>query len=474
MKTIKNYIAIDCGNSSLRVVCGTYTGQKIETNLVHQVENEQIFVNGYYYWDILKLYNEILKGIRKAYKEFGEINSIGISTWGIDFALVGKSGQMLANPLCYRNQIGRIILDRLSENEKIMLFRETGISEHPMNTLYQLLGIREFFPELFKNGMRLLLIPDLLAWMLTGAMRSERSIASTTQMFDMRFNQYSQTILDYFKIPEYLFSPAIKHGESYGLIHSEIADCIGIQQCPVVCVPSHDTASAVVSIPTQEKQFAFISSGTWSLIGTELQSPIIDLKVREAGYTNEGGAFSSITLLKNSAGMFILQNIRAEFEKEGFTYSWEDLVALAEKRTKDAYIFDPNSTEFFKPNNMTEAIRNNLEQHYGCKNISRDILVASAYASLAQSYKNAINSLEKLTGAFFKNVHVVGGGCRNSYLNQLTANLLDKIVIAGPDEATSMGAIGIQILRENPEMDLAQLRKLIWDSIQISKFEPIV
>ncbi len=193
-----------------------------------------------------------------------------------------------------------------------------------MNTLYQLLGVREFLPEFYEKADRLLLIPDLFAWMLTGAMRSERTIASTTQMCDMRSGAYSRTVLDYFGLPASLFSPAIAHGEVYGLLRPELADSMGIPPCPVVCVPSHDTASAVVSVPADEARFAFISSGTWSLIGTEIEAPLITPEVRAAGFTNEGGLAGTITLLKNSAGMFILQNIKTELEAEGGTLGWRN------------------------------------------------------------------------------------------------------------------------------------------------------
>lgn len=465
----RHYVAIDCGNSSLRVVCGTFDGRKIDTRLVHQVANDPVCVNGLYYWDILRLFRELQYGIRKVKQEFGDIASIGISTWGIDFALLGSSGQMLGNPLCYRNHLGATMLSGLSEEEKFELFLETGICEHPMNTLYQLLGVRKFLPELYEKADRLLLIPDLFTWMLTGAKRSESSIASTTQMCDMRNGAYSDAVLRHFGIPSSLFSPAIAHGEVYGTLRPDLAESLGVAACPVVCVPSHDTASAVVSVPADEDRFAFISSGTWSLIGTELQSPLIRPEVRVAGFTNEGGINGSITLLKNSAGMFILQNIKAELEAEGQELEWEDLVAMAERNSHEALYFDPNSPDFYKPESMLEAIRANLG---GMKSLSLEQIVASAYLSLARSYQSAVIDLEKLTGREFKKVHIIGGGCRNTFLNQNTADLLGKTVAAGPDEATSLGNIGVQVIRENPGMSLGDLRRILKGSVMVSEFHP--
>lgn len=464
----RQHIAIDCGNSSMRVVSGTFDGRKIKTNLVLQVSNDPVCVNGLYYWDILRLFYEMQEGVRKARREFGEIASIGVSTWGIDFALLGPSGQMLGNPLCYRNPLGAAMLSRLSEEEKSSLFLETGICEHPMNTLYQLLGLRQFLPELYAKADRLLLVPDLFVWMLTGVMRSEPTIASTTQMCDMRDGAYSKAVLDRFGISSSLFPPMIAHGEVYGLLRPELAENMGIDPCPVVCVPSHDTASAVVSVPADEDSFAFISSGTWSLIGTEIERPLITPAVRAAGFSNEGGVEGSVTLLKNSAGMFILQNIKAELEAEGTRLDWGDLVAMAERHPGEALRFDPNHPDFYKPESMIDAIR----RHLGEAALSREQIVASAYLSLAQSYRLAVNDLEVLTGRNFNKVHIIGGGCRNAFLNQMTANLLGKTITAGPDEATSLGNIGVQLMRENPGMGLRDLRRILKRSVVVNEFKP--
>ena len=475
MSEMRNYLAIDCGNSSIRIVCGSFDGENLETRLIHQVANEPICVNGLFFWDILGLFRELQRGVRKTAREVGEIASIGISTWGIDFALVGASGQMLSNPLCYRNSLGAKVLSRLSEDEKAMLFEETGICEHPMNTLYQLLGIREFLPELYEKAERLLLIPDLFAWMLTGAMRSESSIASTTQMRDMRSGAYSKTVLDYFGLSRSLFPAPIPHGEVYGLLSPDLAASLGVPSCPIVCVPSHDTAAAVVSVPAEGGRFAFISSGTWFLVGTEIEAALVSPEVRAAGFTNEGGVFNTITLLKNSAGMFILQNIKAELEAEGRELSWEEMVTMAKAYKGKVPLFDPNHPDFFKPASMIEAIRRHLAKHVpeaSEREGAQALIVASAYQSLAWSYRMAVTDLERLTGTEFDKVHIVGGGCRNAYLNQITADLLGKTVTAGPDEATSLGTIGIQIMREQPGMRLSDLRALLKSVTTVNEYLP--
>jgi len=250
---IKNYVAFDCGNSSIRVLSGLFDGERIETELVHQVPNEAVKVNGIFYWDILYIFRELQRGLQKCYLEFGPVESVGISTWGIDFGLLGESQQLLGNPLCYRNTFGEIILNTLSQKEKEKLFNATGILEHSMNSLYQLIGIKEYLPEYYKEAKQLLLIPDLLAWLFTGRICGEPTIASTTQILNMRDWTYSSEVINHFNLNDSLLPPLTKHGDVYGDLKLDIADFLKINVCPFVSVPSHDTASAVVSVPAERE-----------------------------------------------------------------------------------------------------------------------------------------------------------------------------------------------------------------------------
>ena len=465
------HVAFDCGNSSIRVVAGTFDGESIETHVVHQVPNETISVNGLEYWDILDIFRELQRGLKKVHQEFGAIDSVGIATWGIDFGLIGKSGQILGNPLCYRNGLGREMLGRLTAAQNDALFDATGIPGHPMNTLYQILGVREFLPELFGAADKLLLIPELLAWLFTGAMRGESSIGSTTQMMDMRDKTWSAAVMDRFGIPRGLLPEPIGHGGSIGMLRQSLADELRMPPCEFLCVPSHDTASAVVSVPSAEDGFLFISSGTWSLIGCEIREPLIDAATRRFGFANEGGAFDTITLLKNSAGMHILQNIKNEMEEEKGSVGWDDLVIMAERYDGDVPVFDPNDPAFYNPPRMTDAIQEYVAKRGGLSGpMSAPELVASAYTSLACSYRKAIDDIEAVTGRKRDAVHIVGGGCRNEYLNRMTAELTCKAVIAGPDEATSIGNLGVQVMAREPGMDLAGMRRIIRNSQRIKTF----
>jgi sugar (pentulose or hexulose) kinase len=302
-------------------------------------------------------------------------------------------------------------------------------------------------------------------------MRGESSIDSTTQMLDMRDKRWSGRILDRFGIQRSLFPEPISHGQSYGMLRKSIADQLRMPPCEFLCVPSHDTASAVVSVPTDHDHFLFISSGTWSLIGSELHAPIIDDHVRECGFANEGGAFDTITFLKNSAGMHILQNIKSELEEEKGKVYWDDLVVMAERYDGDVPVFDPNDPVFFNPPSMIGAI-NEYVIGTGARScaLSAQELVASAYTSLACSYRNAVEDIEAITGTTHDSIHIVGGGCRNEYLNRMTAELTCKHMIAGPDEATSMGNLGIQIMGRDKSLDLVGIRGIIGESQRIKRF----
>lgn len=467
METKKNYVAFDCGNSSIRVMAGLYDGRKIELRRVHQLPNEAIHVNGIFYWDILYIFRELQLGLKKAYLEYGPVESAGISTWGIDFGLIGKSGQLLGNPLCYRNAFGETALQEISEANKYKTFMATGIMDHPMNSLYQLIGIKKCLPEYYKEAQWLLLMPDLLAWLFTGSICGESSIASTTQILDMRNETYASQVIDLYHLNGSLFPAFIRHGESCGHLKQDIARALKINSFPFVSIASHDTASAVVSVPTQAKNFLFISSGTWSLIGTQLEDPIINRDVYTQGFSNEGGALGTITFLKNSTGMHILQNIKKEMEQGGRNYDWEEIVSLANACKTRVPVFNPNDTLFFNPQDMSTAICK-----YTKKDLAIEEVLASAYLSLACSYRDGIEKIEKLTQKTYPVIHIVGGGCKNNHLNQLTADITGKTVIAGPEDATSLGNIGLQLKRNKPDIDLLQIKKILMASISVQSFIP--
>jgi rhamnulokinase len=321
MRDTKNNIhmvAFDCGNSSIRVVSSIFDGDKFITEVIHQEANQMIKVKDLYYWDVENIYTELLKGLQKAYRLNGDIHSIGICTWGVDFGLIDSRGHLMENPLSYRNTIGQDSLNEMSEEDLEFMFFHSGIQNNRINSFYQLIGMKKNFPQTVESANSILMMPDLLAYMFTGIKHTEYSIASTAQWLDVKKSVYSQEILDKWGLKNIHFPPIVEHGSMIGTIKSSITDACSINEnIPVICVPSHDTAAAVVSVPAEDEKFLFISSGTWSLIGTELSQPIISKKVYELDFANEGGAFKTITLLKNSAGMHIIQNIKKKWSAAG-------------------------------------------------------------------------------------------------------------------------------------------------------------
>ena len=461
-------VGFDCGNSSIRTVIGIFDGESINFEIIEQVPNRGITVNGVDFWDILHIFDSMQKGLKAAENRHGRIDSAGITTWGIDFGMLGKSGQLLGNPLCYRNVFGVNGLESTPEDMKKQLFDLSGIQNHPMNSLYQLIGIRKMMPEYYDTAEDILFIPDLLNYMFTGKKGTENTIASTSQLLDMRTHDFCNEIFRITDLDISMFHPVIPHGNERGVIHKSITDYLEIEsRMPFISVPSHDTASAVVSVPAEDDNFVFISSGTWSLIGTELDRPIINDKVYDHSFANEGGAAGTITLLKNSAGMHILQNIKNELEQiHSRRFEWPELISMAGKPGLSVSLYDPNHHSLYNPDKMIDAV----SALTGEKDIER--ILASAFISLACSYREAILDLEDICGYRFSAVHIIGGGARNQYLNQLTADITGKTVIAGPEEATSLGVLAAQLLYHLPGSDLKSIRKIVSKGIETKSCIP--
>lgn len=461
-------VGFDCGNSSVRTVIGFYDGSSVSSEVILQVPNRAITVNGVDFWDILNIFESMQSGMKAAENKYGKIDSVGISTWGIDFGMLGKSGQLLGNPLCYRNNFGVKGLESVDDAAKKQLFDLSGIQNHPMNSMYQLIGIRDMLPEYYETAEDVLFIPDLLNYMFTGEKGTENTIASTSQLLDMRTQDYCDKIFQVTNLDRSMFHPVVPHGKERGIMLDSIAKHLEMESTmPFISVPSHDTASAVVSVPATEDNFIFISSGTWSLIGTELDAPIINDKVYNHSFANEGGAADTITLLKNSAGMHILQNVKNELEQlNNRKFEWPELISTASGAGLTAAPYDPNHTSLYNPDKMIDAIT----ALSGEKEIDR--ILVSSFISLACSYREAIADLEDICGHGFDAVHIIGGGSRNAYLNQLTADITGKPVITGPEEATSLGTIAAQVLYHDPSSTLKTVRKAVAKGIETGTFTP--
>lgn len=466
-------IALDCGNSSFRTVAGIYRDGKIESRVLDQIPNGTVKAGDYYYWDILNIFGKFKESLKKAVKQY-HIESVGICTWGVDFALFDGEGHMLQNPLCYRNTIGERYLEELSAGDREELFFETGILCDKINSVYMLSGMKELFPSIYKAADKCLMIPDILNYFLTGEMVNEPSELSTTQLMDSGTGQISAAVCEKMGIDKKLFARIGRHGERIGSVRRDILKEIGADyEIPVICVPSHDTASAVAAIPVREKNFGFISSGTWSLIGTELDEPVRDRSVMDAGLTNEAGAFGTITLLKNSAGMFVVNLLKKEYETEkGEKVSWEEISKMAEKCSRRENV-DLNSPDFFNPFSMSKALWNCLKEKTSVgENMDWGLLFRTFYESLAAAYGETIREIEKATGKELENVYIVGGGSASRILLRLMSEQIGKPIVVCYGESTSMGNLAVQVKYSHPEYTLKDLRSIIRNSYRTEVIKP--
>ncbi len=467
-------VGFDCGNSSVRTVLGTFDGDNLDIEVISQVPNYTVRAGGYDYWDILYLFEQMQQGLKKAVTAAGgAVDSAGISTWGIDFGLFGPSGQLLSNPLCYRNTLGSKGLETLDSSERKKMFDISGIQNHPMNSVYQLAGIRDYLPEYYNLAEKLLFTPDLLNFFFTGEWNTESTIASTSQLLNMKTLEFDDALFDTAGIKKGIMPTLVGHGKVRGNLMNELAEKLDIPVFPFISIPGHDTASAVVTVPAAGGSFAFISSGTWSLVGTELAAPVINDDVYRYELANEGGCCNTVTLLKNSAGMNILQKIKKELEmQKNRSYSWDEIVDLSVKgdaleSVSEITLFDPNHEDLYNPDSMIRA----LKALTGESDISR--ILAGVYISLACNYRRTIHDIEKTVEHEFPVIHIIGGGSKNNYLNQLTADISEKAVVAGPDEATSLGTVAVQLLYHYPDLDLLKIREIISKSVNPVHFEKI-
>lgn len=472
MKDRKTMVALDCGNSSFRVVLGQYRDGKIESTVINQFPNEMVRIGDYFYWDFLLIFRQFKESLRKIVKQGKHIDSIGICTWGVDFGLFDKDGNLLSNPLSYRNSIGEEVLSGLEEEQRSRLFYQTGILCDKINSLYMMTGMKRYFPEFVSAADRCLMIPDILNYFMTGVMVNEPSELSTTQLMNAKERTVDKDVCEQFGIPTSWFGEIACHGKKIGMVREDILKEIGADyDIPVVCVPSHDTASAVAAIPAAEDSFGFVSCGTWSLIGTELEEPVCNETVKEAELTNEVGAFGRITLLKNSSGMFIVNRLKKEYDySRGVKSSWDEITEMAQSCDSSAVI-DLNDNAFFNPESMSEAVWEYLVRTKQTKgDLKWPVLFKTFYESLACCYAVTLRDIEQITGKTFEKVYIVGGGASSRVLIDLTAQHTGKPVIVCYGESTAMGNLAVQLKYFDQNLTLEDIRKIISVSYKTEEF----
>ncbi len=473
MKDVLNLLAYDVGNSAVRTMLCRYEDGRVSSREVLVEPNGSFEENGYLFWDMDAVFESMKRGLALAAKSCERIDSVGICTWGVDFRLLDGEGRFTAKSLCYRNSIGEEEISALDESEREEMFYRTGILSDRINSVFMLKGMRKHLPSALENARKLLMVPDVFVYLFTGVLMNEPSELSTTQMMDVRTLKVSEEMCRYAGVTPDLFSEIGVHGKIVGGIRPEILREAGIgYDVPVICVPSHDTASAVMGIPSPAPDYLFVSSGTWALIGADTDAPVITEKTMRSNLTNEAGAFGRTTLLRNSAGMFILQRLRAEYQEEkNVSISWNDFTDLARQWDAPPAVYDVNDGRFFNPPKMADAIREVLHPEGGVGTCWPEIL-ASTYASLGESYASTLRLVRECTGKDYDRVYVVGGGSRNALINQRCADSLGLPVAACDMECSSVGNAVVQIAGFHPEYTLTDLREIVYRSLKVKTYTP--
>ena len=467
-------LAFDFGASSGRAILGIFDVNKLITEELHRFSNDPVNVRGNFYWDILRLFHEIKQGIIKCVNVgHKDIDSIGIDTWGVDYGLLDERGNLLGNPYHYRDTRTDGIMEEVFKIiPKGELYQKTGIQFMKFNTIFQLYSTKLNTPSMLDQAKTLLFIPDLLNYFLTGVKVTEYSIASTSQLLDPQTRTWSDEILDKLELPRQMLTDIVPSGTIIGKLSKTLAQELGIGEVNVVASASHDTASAVTAVPAANRDYVYISSGTWSLMGVEADEPIINEMSSQLAFTNEGGVSNKIRFLKNIMGLWLVQECKRQWNKEGDNCSFAELEKLAREAKPFVSFVDPDDDSFMTPGNMPEKIRAFCKKTNQPVPESKGEVIRCVLQSLALKYRKTVESLEQILGKELPVVHMVGGGIKDTLLCQFTANATGKKVIAGPVEATSIGNLMTQAMALSKINSLQEIRQVVKNSFETTEYLP--
>lgn len=464
----KYYLAVDIGASSGRHILAHLEDGRMQLEEIHRFPNGMVRRQGHLAWDLIQLFEEIKRGMIKC-KEMGKIpESVGIDSWGVDYALIDREGRRLGEAYGYRDQrtggADELVYKKISEDQ---LYARTGIQKQIFNTIYQLAADQTMRPQILEQADAMLMIPDYFHFLLSGVKAQEYTNATTGQLVDPKSRNWDWDLIDRLGYPRRIFQPMTKPGTCIGELLPEVQEEIGFN-CKIVLPASHDTASAVMAVPSQDGNLLYISSGTWSLMGTELEEANCSPESRAANFTNEGGYNDRFRYLKNIMGLWMIQSVRKEIAPD---MSFAEICRLAEKE-KIKSLVDANDPRFLAPASMAREVQTACEEKG--QEVPQGIgqLASVIYNSLAICYGRTIQELEAVNGVSYERIHVVGGGANADYLNQLTARATGREVLAGPTEATAIGNILAQMIAAGQVEDLQAGRKLIRDSFEIRSYQP--
>ena len=473
MKKIRNLLAFDLGASNGRAILGQFDGERITMKELHRFENNYIEMNGVFYWDTPYLFKQLKEGLL-AFKQggYGELDAFGIDTWGVDFGLLDKNGHLAGVPRSYR--LGtQADIDAVTEKIPAeTLYSRTGIDTSlTFNTLYQLYRRKREGDVALENAETMLLTPDLLGYFLTGEKGTEYTIATTTQLYNPTAKDWDWETIEELGLPKKIFTKIDKTGTIRGHLRKELCEELGLNPAAFVAVGSHDTASAVAAIPGQGS-FAFCSSGTWSLFGAEMDKPDLSPEALAAGFSNEGTIQGSYRPLRTIIGMWIIQECRRDWIKNGLDISWDEVVQQARNAEPLRSIIDPDSPEFYAGGNMEKKIQD------FCRNSGQPVpetvgqVARCIYESLALKYRHALEGLEKMKGQRIDSLNIVGGPINNKFLDQLIADALDRQVVTGPIEGAAIGNLLTQAMALGDIRDLDHLRRIVRNSEAVEIWQP--
>ena len=475
MKTY--HLAIDLGATSGRTILASFDGEKVEMQELTRFKYPMLPINGHLYWNLPYIYWEVLQGMKKCAEVIRvltsgkvQLSSVGIDTWGCDVAYFHKDGSLSGLPYCYRDSHTEGAIEKFSEKmSKDKVYEKTGIQFMDFNTVFQLFTIKENSPEVIDTADKILFIPDAISYMLTGRAVTEYTVASTSQMLNPKTGDLDEEILKELGIPRDKFGPIVNPGEVIGKINQQVKDFTGLGDVPVIAVAGHDTASAVIAVPTPDKDYAYLSCGTWSLLGIESPEAIINEKSKEYNFTNEGGIDGTTRFLKNICGLWLFERCRDEFQNVPENIA--ELSALCLQSACDS-IINPDDPMFAHPASMTRAI------NAYCAQTGQEIprnpsdYIRVIYRSLAKRYKVVLDWLKELSPVNIKRLHVIGGGSQNPYIMQHTADELGIPVVAGPTECTALGNVLVQLKASGKLNNLDEMRQVAINSTETKTYNP--
>jgi len=466
-------LAFDLGASSGRAVLGRLENGRLVVEEIHRFPNDPVQVGDRLYWDILRLYHEIKQGIVKARQKGVDVRSIGIDSWAVDFGLIGANGELIANPYHYRDHHTDGVMDEVfAKLGKASIYAKTGLQFLQFNTMYQLAALVKADSPALSAADKLLMIPDLLRYFLTGVMKGEYTNASTTQLLGAVDRAWDASLVDGVGVRRSLLPDVVQPGTVVGELTPRVQEELLVGPIPVVAVAEHDTASAVAAVPAFEADFAYLSCGTWSLLGTELDRPVLTEQALAWNFTNEGGYGGTYRLLKNIMGLWLVQECKRAWDKAGGTRSFAELVSLAEAATPHASYIDPDDDRFLSPADMPAEIRAYCRETGQPVPETEGDVIRCVLESLALKYRWVLERTETLAGKTFGGLHIVGGGIQNDLLCRLTANAIRRPVWAGPAEGSAIGNVLVQLIAAGDIPSLAEGRRIVRDSLSLATYEP--